>query len=84
MAKVLNFPPESTVLGNMKDGDLAEIITWHNREVTPGEIIQRCGNTAFIINQPEGESYPKMFAGPSNALSSNKIRILKSGTTIIL
>lgn len=83
MAKVSNS--QVSCLADMKDGDVAEILSWHNGDMEPGDVIQRYGDIVIPIGMPVGESYTSLFAAPISAVCfSNKVRILPKGTLIKL
>lgn len=39
MAKVLDS--QVSCLADMKDGDVAEILSWHSEDLRPGDVVQR-------------------------------------------
>lgn len=83
MAKVSNS--QLNCLADMKDGDVAEILSWHNGDMEPGDVIQRYGDIVIPIGMPVGESYTSLFAAPISAVCfSNKVKILPKGTLIKL
>lgn len=82
MAKLVRFNEETVSLSEMADGDVAEIIKWHdNREV--GKIIQRFGDTIIFIGEPHGNSYPNLLSW-EDVDEECRVRILPPGTLIIL
>lgn len=83
MAKVKSRTNE-VYLGSMKDGDVAEVISWFNDEIEMGTVVQRYGNALIIIGKYSGESYPTIFNGGDEELNNAEVRILNSGSEIIL
>lgn len=83
MAKVLNS--QLTCLAHMKDGDLAEVLSWHDGELKPGEVIQRYKDAIIPIGKPMGKAYTELLSTPmSSVCYTNKVKILSSGTLIEL
>lgn len=81
MAKVSNS--QLSCLVDMRDGDVAEILNWHNRDLSPGDVIQRYQDAP--IGKPSGKAYTTLFAAPISAVCySNKVKILQKGTLIEL
>lgn len=83
MAKVSNS--QLSCLADMRDGDVAEILNWHNRDLSPGDVIQRYQDAIIPIRKPSGKAYTTLFAAPISAVCySNKVKILQKGTLIEL
>lgn len=83
MAKIAKS--QFSCLLDMKDGDMAEVVNWHDTELEPGDIIQRYGDIIIPVGQPKGKSYSNLFNPPvSKVCQSNKVRILQKGTLIEL
>lgn len=83
MAKVSNS--QLSCLVDMRDGDVAEILNWHNRDLSPGDVIQRYQDVIIPIGKPSGKAYTTLFAAPISAVCySNKVKILQKGTLIEL
>lgn len=49
MAKVSNS--QLSCLADMRDGDVAEILNWHNRDLSPGDVIQRYQDAIIPIGK---------------------------------
>lgn len=82
MAKVKSKARE-VLLGDMKDGEVAEVIYWFNDEVGTGEVIQRYKNSLIVIGKHSDECYPILFDG-CKELDLAKVQVLNSGAEIIL
>lgn len=83
MAKIANS--QLSCLADMQDGDVAEILHWHNTEMKPGDVIQRYGDIIILIGHPKGRAYSALFNPQvSKVCQSNKVRILQKGTLIEL
>ena len=79
MAKVSDS--QVSCLADMKDGDVAEILSWHSEDLRPGDVVQRYKD--III--PMGRAYTTLLAAPISAVCfSNKVKILSKGTLIKL
>lgn len=83
MAKVESYGLVSEYLLDMKDGDVAEVISWHNDDIHTGAVVQRYSSALVIIGEGSGKCYPNIF-DRCDILGTNKIRILKSGSRIVL
>lgn len=86
MAKVTNSKIQVTDLKNMRDGDVAEVITWFSdgSSLDSGTVVQRYGNALIVIGKCRGESYPNIFTAEDSCLCQCKVIILPPGSTIIL
>nr|DAW84401.1 MAG TPA: hypothetical protein [Caudoviricetes sp.] len=83
MAKVVNH--EYQKLADMQDGDVAEVITWHDEDFQMGDVFQRHGSAAIFIGVPSGDCYPNLFDVTSAPkVRDVQIRILPTGTVIEL
>lgn len=77
MAKVSDS--QVSCLADMKDGDVAEILSWHSEDLRPGDVVQR------YKDEPMGRAYTTLLAAPISAVCfSNKVKILSKGTLIEL
>lgn len=52
MAKVLDS--QVSCLADMKDGDVAEILSWHSEDLRPGDVVQRYKDIIIPIGEPMG------------------------------
>ena len=86
MAKVASSKIQVTDLKNMRDGDVAEVITWlsDGSSLDSGTVVQRYGNALIVIGKCRGESYPNIFTVEDSWLCQCKVIILPPGSTIIL
>lgn len=50
MAKVLDS--QVSCLADMKDGDVAEILSWHSEDLRPGDVVQRYKDIIIPIGEP--------------------------------
>lgn len=82
MAKVKSRKNE-IYLKDMKDGEVAEVRSWFDSEVTLGTVIQRYKSALIIIGEHSDKCYPSIFDG-CDELDIAKVRILSSGSEIIL
>lgn len=83
MAKVSDS--QVKCLADMKDGDVAEILSWHDNDLQPGDVIQRYGDIIIPIGMYKGKSYTNLFVASASAVChSNKVTILPKGTLIEL
>lgn len=81
MAKVSNS--QLSCLADMQD--VAEILNWHDRDLSPGDVIQRYQDAIIPIGKPSGKAYTTLLAAPISAVCySNKVKILQKGTLIEL
>lgn len=64
MAKVSNS--QLSCLADMRD--VAEILNWHNRDLSPGDVIQRYQDAIIPIGKPSGKAYTTLFAAPISAV----------------
>lgn len=65
--------------------DVAEILNWHDRDLSPGDVIQRYQDAIIPIGKPSGKAYTTLLAAPISAVCySNKVKILQKGTLIEL
>lgn len=83
MAKVTKRV-DTVSLFDMKDGEVAEIIKWHDPHVSVGTIIQKYGDAAILIGEVKGRCYPNIFESEDESLEDIKVRILPKGTVITL
>lgn len=84
MAKV-SKNSELTCLADMRDGDVAEVLSWHTRDLKPGDVIQRYKDVIIPIGKPMGYAYSTLFTAPMSAVCyTNKVKILSRGTLIEL
>lgn len=80
MAKVSDS--QVSCLADMKDGDVAEILSWHSEDLRPGDVVQRYKDIIIPIGEP---AYTTLLAAPISAVCfSNKVKILSKGTLIKL
>lgn len=83
MAKVSNS--QLSCLVDMQDGDVAEILNWHDRDLSPGDVIQRYQDAIIPIGKKSGEAYTTLLTAPISPMCyTNKVRILPKGTLIKL
>lgn len=66
MAKVSNS--QLTCLADMKDGDVAEILSWHSEDLRPGDVIQRYKDVIIAIGEPMGRAYTTLLTTPVSAV----------------
>lgn len=84
MAKVLE-KGNAVALGEMKDGDVAEVVKWKNDNVPQGTVVQRYGKAIVLIGVQENRCYPTIFdAVVSISSGEYLVSILPKGTKIIL
>lgn len=84
MATVIKSAPITGDIHIMKDGDVAEILKWHDPDVSIGSVIQRYGNSVVLIGEGHGKGYPNIFECDSKVLSKIEVKILPKGSTIVL
>lgn len=53
MAKVLDS--QVSCLADMKDGDVAEILSWHSEDLRPGDVVQRYKDIIIPIGGAYGQ-----------------------------
>lgn len=84
MAKVLDS--QVSCLADMKDGDVAEILSWHSEDLRPGDVVQRYKGIIIPIGEPIGRAYTTLLEAPISAVCFffNKVKILSKGTLIKL
>lgn len=83
MAKVSNS--QLACLTDMQDGDVAEILSWHDKGLKSGDVIQRYEDAIIPIGKTSGEAYTTLLTTPMSPVCySNKVRILRKGTLIEL
>lgn len=70
------------LLEEMEDGDIAEVITWHDANYPIGTIIQRYNKSIIAIHKHCAVSYPRLLIGDD--IVENKVRILSKGTIIMI
>lgn len=68
-------------LGQMKDGDLAAIVSWRSYPERTGRVVQRYGNALVMVGAHSGKSFSTIFAG-GGPTDGCVVRILKAGETI--
>ena len=49
MAKVSDS--QVSCLADMKDGDVAEILSWHSEDLRPGDVVQRYKDIILLFSQ---------------------------------
>lgn len=82
MAKVSDS--QVSCLADMKDGDVAEILSWHSEDLRPGDVVQRYKDI-IPIGEPMGRAYTTLLAASISAVCfSNKVKILSKRTLIKL
>lgn len=81
MAKVVSKTPQVVSLGDMKDGDIAEIVKWHSDRNKPGDLIMRHRNMIIVIGKPSNASYASILE--TECAEKNKVIILKDGQITI-
>ena len=85
MARVSDSQSSLCCLADMRDGDVAEILTWHHNDLSPGDVIQRYEDAIIPIGKTSGEAYTTLLTAPMSPVCySNKVRILRKGTLIEL
>lgn len=85
MAKVSDSQSSLCCLADMRDGDVAEILTWHHNNLSPGDVIQRYEDIIIPIGKKSGEAYTTLLTAPISPMCyTNKVRILPKGTLIKL
>lgn len=80
MVKVISKTPQVVSLGDMQDGDLAEIVKWHSDRRKPGDLIMRHKNMIVVLGEPSNESYVSILE--TDCAEKNKVIILKGEVTI--
>lgn len=82
MARIFREATKVVPLTSMKDGDVAEIVEWHQPRCI-GDVIQRYEDTIIFIGKPSGDSYTSLFES-GVYLKKCKVRILPPHSSIIL
>lgn len=82
MAKVISKAPQIVPLGDMKDGDIAEVVKWHREDLEPGDLIARYKDMIIVLGQPSGESYISILE--TECTEENKVIILEGEVTIFI
>jgi hypothetical protein len=84
MAKIYNVGNENVPINSMKDGDIAEIISWDTvaNSLNRGDIIIRYDTVIIPLGKPSGASYPNLLSVSAEALEKVRVRILKKGELI--
>lgn len=82
MVKVISKTPQVVSLGDMQDGDLAEIVKWHSDRRKPGDLIMRHKDMIIVLGEPCGESYTSVLE--SECAEKDKVAILKGQITIVV
>lgn len=81
MAKVINFGTP-ILLGDLGNGQIAEVLEWFDCNVSVGDIIQRQNNMIFILGK--SHFYSDINQDSERWKSTAKVRVLPQGTTIML
>lgn len=80
MAKVISKAPQIVSLGDMEDGDMAEVVKWHRVDLKPGDLIMRHKDMIIVLGEPCGESYTSILE--TECAEENKVIILEGEVTI--
>lgn len=73
--------PKETLLKDMKDGDMAVVLTW-KRTVNPieGAIVQRRYNDLVVLGRSGGDSFSGLFCGDKTP--KGYVRMLRPGDVL--
>lgn len=80
MSKCITKIENYNKLYEMKDGDIAIIMKWHDEHLSKGDLIQRYNNSIIVIGKPYNNSYPDMF--DRKYLNAIEVLILRPGAEI--
>ena len=81
MITLKNKPDGTIHVDEMKDGDIAEIVSWAPPERI-GQLVLRAGEAMIYFGILGTESHPNFFKSPTEA--SARVRILPPGTELFI
>lgn len=83
MAKVY-LENENVSINSMKDGDIAEVISWDtvSNSLNRGDVIIRYSTVIIPLGKPSGGSYPNILSASAKVLEKIRVRILERGELI--
>ena len=80
MSKIINR--SEVHISNMKDGDIAVVMRWHDAHLKQGDLIQRFRNTIMPIGKSSDYSYSTLLEVCKDL--NITVLILRPGTKVII
>ena len=77
--KIINQVPNVISMSNMRDGDIAVIVSWSDNS-HKGEIVQRYKNNLIRLGRPAGQGWGDVFERPFT--QNPLVAILPVGTQL--
>ena len=75
--------PEGIWVGDMKDGEIAVIVSWAFEEYV-GRVVQRYGPHLVSLGMNCGAGWSDVWRCPASVFKNNRVRLLERGEKLVV